>query len=732
MELSLILEGGISATVKKNIGVGQMSLLTDENNEILGFGTDGSELANEVQAQINGLGVVNLEQIRGLYPRLQIADDIAKQQRFMHWELEFADLFYERGGFDLVIGNPPWILLGWNETGLLSEHQPLLAIKKMSATKVASLRKDILSDENCLKAYENEYTFIAGEQNYLNAISNYKELVGMKANLYKCFLPLSWRINTEEGVSAFVHPDGVFEDPKGGELRRRAYARLRKHFMFANELKLFHEVHHHTQFSLNVYGGPQEPNFDMITYLYDPKTIVECEDGDCGEKIPGIKDEDGNWNTKGHPSRLVNVGEKELRLFALLFDGSDKWETAKLPTIIAKEQIEVLSVFGKFGKRLKDYESNLYTTTMWNETNAKDDGTLLDEIRFPDDIRESLFVGATCGMANPLFQTVRREYNVNSDYDTIDLSQIDDWYLPRSKYVPGCSIEEYISRIPETPWGQKCNSDYMLVNREFVGTTSERTLVVCMLPPKACYLYTLFGIVKEGDSPFLAKMGGYECSIVFDFFIKVLGKNHINYGVNMQLPVISSEFDRLIVLRFAMLNCLNAYYAKLWKDLWNDRNKDDSYAKMDARLDSSIFERLDSDWKWEFAARTDYLRRHLLVEIDVLVSMAMGLSLEELKAIYELQFPVLMSNESDTWYDRNGRIVFTSNRSLTNIGFSRKEWEEIKDAKEGIFARTITDDTMPGGPVVRTIEYVAPFDRCDREKDYEEVWHNFEERFKRC
>jgi hypothetical protein len=469
----------------------------------------------------------------------------------------------------------------------------------------------------------------------------------------------------------------------------------------------------------------------MITYLYDPKTIVECEEGDYGEKIPGIKDENGNWNTKGHPSRLVIVGEKELRLFALLFDGSDKWEVAKLPAIIAKEQLEVLSVFGKFGKRLKDYESNLYTTTMWNETNAKDDGTLLDEIRFPEDVRESLFVGATCGMANPLFQTVRREYNVNSDYDTIDLTQIDDWYLPRSKYVPGCNMDEYISRIPETPWGQKCNSDYMLVNREFVGTTSERTLVVCMLPPKACYLYTLFGIMKEGDSPFLAKMGGYECSIVYDFFIKVLGKNHINYGVNMQLPVISSEFDRLIVLRFAMLNCLNAYYKKLWKDLWDDCNKNDSYAKEDMRLDSSIFESLDSDWKWEFAARTDYLRRHLLVEIDVLVSMAMGLSLEELKAIYELQFPVLMSNETDTWYDRNGRIVFTSNRSLTNVGFSRKEWEEIKDKTEGVVTHVVTDDTMPGGPIGRTIEYVAPFDRCDREKDYEEVWANFEERFKR-
>ena len=50
--------------------------------------------------------------------------------------------------------------------------------------------------------------------------------------------------------------------------------------------------------------------------------------------------------------------------------------------------------------------------------------------------------------------------------------------------------------------------------------------------------------------------------------------------------------------------------------------------------------------------------------------------------------------------------------------------------KTGNISKVYIDDTMPGGPVERTIVYEAPFDRCDREKDYEEVWKNFEERFK--
>lgn len=54
----------------------------------------------------------------------------------------------------------------------------------------------------------------------------------------------------------------------------------------------------------------------------------------------------------------------------------------------------------------------------------------------------------------------------------------------------------------------------------------------------------------------------------------------------------------------------------------------------------------------------------------------------------------------------------------------------MKNAPAGyVFARTISDDTMPGGPIERTIEYVAPFDRCDREQDYETAWAFFEEKY---
>lgn len=243
MELSLILEGGISATVKKNQAIGQMEIQYDEHGQFKGFGTQGSELANEVQSQINGLGVVNLEQIRNLYPRLQVADDIAKQQRFMHWELEFADLFYERGGFDLVIGNPPWLKVTWNEQDILSEYQPEFMIKKFSAKETAVERDRQLSNDACRQGYFNEYESISGMQSFMNANQNYFVLQGLQSNLYECFLPLAMNNACDDGVFAFIHPETVFNDSNANLIRERLYPRLRKHFRFSNALKLFAGVH---------------------------------------------------------------------------------------------------------------------------------------------------------------------------------------------------------------------------------------------------------------------------------------------------------------------------------------------------------------------------------------------------------------------------------------------------------------------------------------------------------
>lgn len=250
-------------------------------------------------------------------------------------------------------------------------------------------------------------------------------------------------------------------------------------------------------------------------------------------------------------------------------------------------------------------------------------------------------------------------------------------------------------------------------------------MMCAILPKQAEHIHGCFGIAMQDG---IVSMAASCFSLPFDFYLKATGKANVNFSAISGYPVLEeSKYQPATIVRALLLNCITSYYSSLWQESFADSFSKDGWSRSDPRLRPSRFTTLTPTWTWDTPLRTDYERRQALVEIDVLTAMALGMTLDQLKTIYRIQFPVLQQYEADTWYDADGRIVFTNNRGLTGVGFDRREWESgIKGAPAGKkFYRTITDDTQPGGPVQRTIEYVAPFDRCDREKDYETAWEFF-------
>ncbi len=719
-DMSLILEGTMaSVNVTDSVKDGQLSL----------FPTEMEQMALDIIDTYGTDTIVDIPRLRQENPRLDLAARIAEQNKFMHWELEFADLFAERGGFDLIIGNPPWIKIEWNEQGVLSDKNPVFAIKKMSATDTGKKREVALSNGLTKQIYFNEYETMSGEQAFLNAVQNYMMLKGQQTNLYKCFLPQAWYYSNSTGSSAFIHPDGVYDDPKGGALRGELYQRLRYHFQFANELKLFAEVDHHTVYSLNVYAAPHNPKFDSIANLYAVSTIDESYATESTTPVPGIKDEDG-WCTVGHPGRILHISKPELLAFAKLFDGSTNWKEARLPVVHADVLIKALERFAMQEKTIGDSRDSLFGTEMWHETNAQKDNTIVRNVHFPETLVDAVVSGPHIGIANPMFKASRRICKLNSDYDSLDIASVEANYIQRCNYSPNCTLDEYHKRAPSTNWGSKCYDSYRIFMRNMFNQSGERTLISAIMPPKVGHVHAVFELGFQ-DEKMLPLVNGLMASVPYDFYIKSTGKGSGGIGVLSGLPIVDNKYSQRIALNALLLNSLTENYSALWKKCWQSDCVGEQWSKDDLHLANETFSRLTEQWSSQFPLRSDYERRYALVEIDVLTALALGMTLNQLKNIYRIQFPVLQSYESDTWYDANGRIVFTNNRSLVGVGYDRKTWEnEVRDAPAGKkFYRKITDDTMPGGPVERTIEYVAPFDRCDREQDYETAWKFFEEKY---
>ena len=463
MEIGAILEGNIIDLAPQSqmdftpIPVPQQ-LLPEIQEDMFGAVQPMLSTAQELLNLHDKFGQLRISKLRQNFARVSTVEAIAKQRRFMHWELTFADVFASRGGFDLVLGNPPWLKVEWNEAGILGEANPLVAIRKLSATELAQQRSAAFAEFPRLQTeWTTELEEAEATQSYLNAMQNYPLLKGMKANLYKCFMPIGWMLSSQHGVVGYLHPEGPYDDPRGGVLREAVYTRLRAHFQFQNELKLF-DIGNRNKFGINIFASLRDkPDFDHVSNLFSPTTLDASYLHDGSGMADGIKNIADEWNTAGHAERIVRVGDKQLTVFAQLYDepGTPP-RRARLPALHAGKLSSVLAKLVAYPRRLADLGDEYYSSGMWHETNQQQDGTIIRNADrsapFAKNTQDWVLSGPHFYLANPLHQTPKAICSTHRAYDGINLEALPADYLPRSNYSPMEDRAEYASRAAKVSW----------------------------------------------------------------------------------------------------------------------------------------------------------------------------------------------------------------------------------------------------------------------------------------
>lgn len=640
------------------------------------------ELGSFEDFDIPASGAKRIDHVFAEHPWLQVVKEIAGQQNFFHWELDFAAAF-EHGGFDLQVGNPPWVRPDVNYEELLAEHDPWwkLAHKPTAAQKKEREQKLEIGSPAYLTV-QSGVTEAVATAKFLGSVTRYPFLADQRPDLYRAFMERTWANESANGAVSLVHPESHFTEAKAGILRKNAYLRLRRHWQFINELSLF-DIDHHVVYGVHVYGGCQdEPSFLNAGRMYHPTTAADSVHHDGSGAIPGIKDDNYEWDRRPHRDRIIRVDREELKVWHSILEGSDTpLLESRMVYTVNREAADVLA---KLAAQPRVRELGLHYSGGWNETTDRRKGYFDVKWGHPEKWSDVILQGPHLSVALPMNKQPNPTMKNNLDTTAIDLEAMPEDFIPATAYKPQRDVKPNYNADYGT-WeinGElvRVADTYRLAWRFMAATTGFRTLYPAIIPPGATHIHGI-----SSTAPFLEPagrdVGAYASSLVVDFFLRSTGIANILGSTFDSFPKPCSGFysDRLCQL-YLQLNCLTSAYADLWEEI------------------------LGEPWSRDKALRIDEERRAAQIEIDVIAAISMGITADELCMVYRTQFPVMRRYDQEDHFDANGRIV---PKEVMNL-HKKAGGEEVLSVDDRTW-------THPQSGVEYTYEY--PFRVLDREAD---------------
>lgn len=671
-------------------------------------------------AEINDLafaGATPIDSILAKHPWLVTCERISAQQGFFHWELDFAMVF-ARGGFDLQLGNPPWVRPRSDVDALLAEGDPWwqLALKP-SEPERNEKRAQTLELPGIRALVVDRTVDVAALATFVGSPQYFPHLAGLQPDLYRCFMEHTWLHASNIGVVGLIHPETHFTDEKAGLLRAATYHRLRRHWQFINELILF-EIDDKKHFGVHVYGSrQQEPKFLMASSLYHPDTVERSEKHDGSGPEPGLKDPDGNWDLRPHASRIVDVNRETLVAWHALLEDSDT--PAAQSRMVYAVNRSIAAVLNKLAEAPRIGQLSVDFSSGWHEKSDRTKGRFESRWGTPTSWADVIWQGPHLFVSRPMYKTPNATLLHNQDWSTVDLESIGADFIPATSYAPIGDRSVYDSQYThwQTPDGPVAARDfYRIAWRNMAGNANERTLIPALIPPGTAHIH---GVTSMGsavvDSNRLIRLQAFLSSILNDFMIRSAPKGTISATTIERLAALSGVLDDELFIRTLRLNAVTSAYAQLWDQAFTDALSNSSWVPGYISPAGTVLGDVSASWSWESPLRRDIDRRQALLEIDAIVAVSLGVSADELCSIYRTQFPVLFGYDRNSYYyDAHGRLVPKE---------VLKEWR-AKGARVTVEERTATN---PSGA---TYTYELPFLTMDREADMRTAHVYFEQLLK--
>jgi hypothetical protein len=565
-------------------------------------------------------------------PMIGKADALSMEHKFFHWPLEFPDVF-EQGGFDVMLGNPPWERIKLQQQEFFATRDAAIANAPNAAARNRLINALPQTNAELFKEYESAVHTADSTGKFLRESGRCLLTAVGDINTYSIFSELTSTLVNKKGRTGIIVPTGIATDDSNKAFFGAMVEsnRLVSLFDFENREAIFPSVHRSYKFCLLTIAGTnigkQKSRFGFfltrVEHLQDDMRIFRLSKEDFLRLNP---------NTKTCPVFRTRI---DAELTTKIYQ--------RVPVLINEETGE--NPWGVSFMRMFDMSNDSHLFRTRQQLEAEGFTLWGNKMKRGNEVWLPLYEAKMIWHYDHRFGTYAGvDSRTSTQTPTPTMEQYQDPYY---QILPWYWVEE--STVNDA-----MNENYVIGFRRITNNTNERTFVNSLISKNGFGDNTFLMLSKE-DSTNQGILNGLLSSLPFDFVCrqKLAGMNMNFFYVN-QFPILPpNKFD--FETKFRLVPSLLELTYTSWDikvfadDVWKEANAD-LRAAIQQQWEANEAGTGGHEWappewceidpegcplppfKWD-----EERRAVLKAELDAIYAKLYGLTTEELRYILDPQ-----------------------------------------------------------------------------------------------
>lgn len=477
------------------------------------------------------------EESAALIDLLDMTRRVAERERFLHWEIAFptvwSDLLHgtPKGGFDVIVGNPPWDRMKLQEVEWFAARRPEIALAGR-----ASDRKKLIADmEKSRDPLWDDYISARDSAETATRVArkghDYPLLATGDINIYSLFVERATNLIASSGIVGFLTPSGIAGDKSASRFFKSfaTTGRLAALLDFENKKVFFPDIHASFKFCVLVLGGSQR-TFSDTECAFFLHGVDELEDPDRAFSLSSEDFAAVNPNTGTAPvfrtRRDAEITTKIYNIYPIFMDRTRKEPISIWPVSYVR-MFDMTNDSEHFRTGAELEEAGFYPV----EGNKWQKG---DELYLP--LYEGKMVQAYDHRAASIVIHPENIHRPAQPETSTPEQHTDSDYLPQPQYwVPTTEVTDFHGL------------DWQICFKDVTAPTNIRTMIAAIVPHYGlgntlpALVPSSLDVVSEYKE-FAPVLVANLNAMPFDYLArqKVQGQ-HLNYYILEQLPLITED-----------------------------------------------------------------------------------------------------------------------------------------------------------------------------------------------